>query len=156
MKREFEAKLTSKGPGGAWTYLAIPFNVQDAFGSKARVSVKGTINGHPFHNSLRPEGDGTHSMMVGKELQAGAKARAGDTVRVSLEPDTTERTVDVPADLRHALDAKPAAASFFDGMTYSQKKEYVDWIASAKQAATRTSRIEKAVEMLLAGKKRVR
>jgi hypothetical protein len=156
MKQEFEAKLMSKGPGGAWTYLPIPFDVHKVFGTKARVSVSGTINGFPFHNSLMPEGDGTHSMMVGKELQAGANARAGDLVRVSLEPDTSERSVVVPKELSVALSAESVTAAFFDSLTYSQKKEYVDWISGAKQEATRTSRAAKAVEMLAAGKKRVR
>lgn len=156
MRHKFEVRLMSKGPGGAWTYFSVPFDVQDAFGTKARVSVKGTINGHPFHNSLMPEGDGTHSMMVSKELQAGAKAHPGDLVQVSLELDTTERTVEVPEDLHRALRAAPTAASFFDELTYSQKKEYVDWICSAKQATTKSNRIGKAIEMLLAGKKRIR
>jgi Domain of unknown function (DUF1905)/Bacteriocin-protection, YdeI or OmpD-Associated len=156
MKREFQAKLMSKGPGGAWTYLSVPFDVQDAFGSKSRVSVKGTINGHPFYNSLMPEGDGTHSMMVNKQLQAAAKARAGDSVQVSLEVDTSRRKVEVPQDLRHALRAGTEAASFFNGLTFSQKNEYVDWISSARQSTTRANRIKRAIEMLLAGKKRIR
>lgn len=75
--------MTSKGPGGAWTFLPIPFDVQQVFGSKARVPVSGTINGFPFRNSLMPEGDGTHSMMVSKELQSGAKAVAGEKVHVT-------------------------------------------------------------------------
>jgi len=36
-------------------------------------------------------------------------------------------------------------------MTYSQKKEYVDRISTAKQAVTKISRVTKAVDML-AGK----
>ncbi len=156
MKQKFEARLMSKGPGGAWTYLPIPFDVNKTFGTKARISVAGTLNGFPFRNSLMPEGDGTHSMMVGKELQAGANARAGDLVQVSLEPDTAERTVAVPEELQAALNSEPSTASFFDSLTYSQKKEYADWIASAKQEATRTSRAAKAVQLLAAGKKRIR
>jgi hypothetical protein len=30
----------------------------------APVAVVGTINGYAFRNSLMPQGDGTHSMMV--------------------------------------------------------------------------------------------
>jgi hypothetical protein len=156
MKQKFEARLLSKGPGGAWTYLPIPFDVQKVFGSKARVSVAGTINGFPFHNSLMPEGDGTHSMMVGKDLQAGAKAHAGDLVEVVVELDTSERTVVVPKELQAALRKAPKVSSFFDSLAYSHRKEYADWIAGAKQEATRISRAAKAVEMLSAGKKRLR
>lgn len=30
--KKFKAKLTSRGPAGAWTFLEIPFNVEEAFG----------------------------------------------------------------------------------------------------------------------------
>jgi hypothetical protein len=111
MKQEFRAALVAKGPGGAWTYFSIPFAVDQVFGSKSRVAVAGTINGFPFRNSLMPEGDGTHSMMVSKELQAGANARAGDSVFVSLELNSEERSVTVPEEVEAALKRSPQAAS---------------------------------------------
>jgi hypothetical protein len=156
MKRSFEAKLEAKGPGGAWTFILIPFDVAEAFGSKARIAVAGAINGFEFHTSLMPEGDGSHSMMVGKELQAGANARAGDVVTVTLWRDDQQRVIATPADLEQALRANRLAAELFETMTYSQRKEYIDWINHAKQALTRTNRIAKAVDMLAAGKKRTR
>ncbi len=156
MKQEFKGKLVAKGPNGAWTYLPIPFDVQQVFGTRARIAVAGTINGFPFRNSLMPEGDGTHSMMVGKELRSGAKASAGDAVSVALWIDKEERPVTLPEELETALQASPQAAALFAALTASQKAEYASWIATAKQDATRTSRTTKAIEMLLAGKKRVR
>lgn len=156
MKQEFKARLMSKGPGGAWTYLPIPFDVHKIFGTKARVSVSGTLNDFPFRKSLMPEGDGSHSMMVNKELQAGAKVGPGDFVRVTLEMDSSERSIAPPPELAQALRGKKSAASFFDSLTYSQKKEYADWVGGAKQADTRVTRAAKAVEMLAAGKKRIR
>jgi hypothetical protein len=83
-RRHFSAKLIARGPRGAWTFLPIPFSVEQEWGTKPRVPVYGTLNGFAFRNSLMPEGDGTHSMMVGKELQAGAKAKSGDTVKVVI------------------------------------------------------------------------
>lgn len=154
--QEFEAVLIARGPGGAWTFLPIPFDVQAVFGSKAQVMVAGTINGFSFRNSLLPQGDGTHAMMVGKDLQAGADARAGDKVRVTMRRDTEERTVEAPGDLKAALADRPRAEAFFAGLTASQRKEYVDWIVSAKQALTREGRIAKALDFLEEGKKRLR
>jgi hypothetical protein len=154
--QEFEAVLTARGPGGAWIFLPVPFDVESAFGSKAQVMVAGTINGFAFRNSLLPQGDGTHAMMVGKDLQAGAGAKAGDKVRVIMRRDDEERTVEAPDDLRAALAGRPRAEAFFAGLTASQKKEYVDWIVSAKQAATREARIAKALDHLEEGKKRLR
>ncbi len=155
-KMTFETKLISSGPKGAWTFMDVPFNVHEVFGTKGRVPVAGTMNGFPFRNSVMPEGDGTHRMMVGKELQAGAKARAGDVVKVTLERDEKERPVEMPSELQSALKKSKPAATFFASLTPSQKKEYADWISSAKQAETKAARVEKAIVFLIKGKKRLR
>jgi len=143
VKKTFEARLVAMGPGGAWTYLPIPFSVEQAFGSKARVAVRGTINGFGFRSSLLPR-DGGHYLHVNKAMLAGAKVAAGEAVQVVLEQDREERTVELPADLRRAL--SPEAGKVFDGLSYSHRKEYVDWIEQAKRPETRAKRIEKTVE----------
>jgi hypothetical protein len=155
-KQSFKVRLEAKGPRGAWTFISIPFDVATVFGSRARVAVAGTINGFSFHNSLLPDGDGSHSMMVGKELQAGANAHAGDLVAVVLWKDEVQRTLAAPEDLEVALAQNPAAQAVFAGLTYSQTKEYADWINAAKRAPTRATRIGKAVAMLMEGRKRTR
>jgi hypothetical protein len=153
MEQKFKAQLTAMGPKGAWTFLPIPFDVQQVFGTKARVSVTGTINGYPFRNSLMPRGDGTHFMMVGKELKAGAKATAGSLVEVTMEADKTERVVEVPDELRAALTRDKKAGAAFRALAYSHQKAYADWIAGAKKVETKASRAKKALEMLVAGRK---
>jgi len=156
MMQKFRTTLYAKGPGGGWTFMPIPFDVNEVFGAKGRVAVSGTVNGFAFRNSLMPEGDGTHAMMFSKELQAGAKARAGDTVTVVLDKDEAERVVETPDDLAKALRKDKKANVQFSTLTYSQKKEYVDWILSAKQSATREGRITKALLLLADGRKRIR
>ena len=153
--RQFRTRLTSRGPGGAWTFLKVPFSVEKEFGSKARIAVAGTINGFAFQNSLMPNGDGTHSMMVSKSLQAGAKAAAGDLVSVALAVDRSERVVTVPPELKIVLSRNKKAAIAFKALSYSHRKEFADWVASAKREETRASRAEKAIAMVIA-KKHVR
>jgi hypothetical protein len=153
--KTFKTRLTARGPGGAWTFLELPFSVEQEFGTKARVAVAGTINGFPFRNSLMPNGDGTHSMMVSKALQAGAKASAGDTVQVAIAVDRSERVVDVPLELKRALSTNKAAAAAFKALSYSHRKEFADWVATAKREETRVSRAEKSIAMVIM-KKRVR
>ena len=60
----------------------------------------------------------------------------------------------IPADLRAALDAMPAAATAFDGFPPSAQREYADWVIEAKQAATRERRIATTVEWCSEGKRR--
>ena len=150
--KKFKAKLTSRGPAGAWTFLEIPFNVEEAFGSRARVAVTGTMNGFAFQSSLMPQGDGTHSMMVSKALQAGAEAAAGDTVSVTMDVDRSERSVTIPVELREGLVGNKKAAQAFDLLSHSHRKEFTEWIASAKKEETRLSRAGKAIAMILAKK----
>ncbi len=153
MAQRFNAELIGRGPKSAWVFLPIPFDVAAVFGSRGRVAVSGTLNGFAFRNSLLPEGDGTHAMPVSKELQKGAKVKCGDTVEVVLERDVLERVVTVPPELAAALRSAAPARTAFEALAYSHKKEYVEWIAGAKKDETRVSRAQKAVAMLVEGKR---
>jgi hypothetical protein len=152
MKQKFDAVLVAKGPKGAWTHMTVPFDVHKTFGTKARVPVAGTINGHPFRTSIMPNGDGTHYMAITKEMQTGAKARAGQSVHVVMAVDTQTRTVEVPEDLTAALASHPELAETFTAFAYSHRKEFVDWITQAKRPETRARRVEKSLEMIAAKK----
>lgn len=53
-----------------------------------------------------------------------------------------------------ALDANPKARQVLDGFPPSARREYLDWIAEARQDKTRAKRIADAVEWLSVGKRR--
>ena len=53
-----------------------------------------------------------------------------------------------------ALEANPKAKTVLDGFPPSAQREYLEWIAEAKQDATRTKRIATAIEWLSEGKRR--
>ena len=148
---QFKAKLVSRGPGGAWTYLQVPSSVAEAFGRKGRIPVRATINGFPFRSSLMPRA-GVHILGISKEILAGANAAPGEPVHVELAFDDAPRVVEVPADFEAALKSAPAEQRTFAALSYSHKKEYLDWITGAKKIETRQRRIEKALAMLEAGK----
>jgi hypothetical protein len=150
---KFTARPERAGPGGAWTYLRIPIDVQKEFGTKARVSVRVTLNGAPFRTSLFPDGAGGHTMMYNKEMQKASGAGPGDAVRVTLERDAVPRTVPMPPDLKQALSRNRRAQENYEKFPPGAKKMYVGWITGAKLAETRARRIEKAVGLLAAGKK---
>ncbi len=150
---EFEAVLERPDVTGAWTFLRVPFDVQEVFGSRARVAVKGSVNGVAVRSSLLPQGDGAHILVVNKSVRDQAGADAGDFVSVTLERDAEPRTVDTPPDLASALADAGVDSSAFEGMSYSHKKEYVDWIESARRPETRARRISKAVSMIGEGRR---
>ena len=63
------------------------------------------------------------------------------------------RTITVPDDLQAALDANPAAQSFFDTLDGTNRYAVLYRVHDAKRAVTRAQRIEKFVTMLAAGQK---
>src|SRR5512146_2980576 len=103
LRKEFKVKLESIGEGKAWTIMKIPFSVEKVFGTKARVPIRGSINGFPIRSSLFPMGGGVHTLMVNKAMCAGAKCGPGDMVKVMMELDTVPRTVTTPPELKKAL-----------------------------------------------------
>ncbi|WP_345947800.1 YdeI/OmpD-associated family protein [Mucilaginibacter sp. PAMB04274] len=67
--------------------------------------------------------------------------------------DAISKTVTLPPDVETALKDQPAALNHLMSLSYSNKKEYVLWIVTAKQEKTRTERLNKMIEKLLSGKK---
>jgi hypothetical protein len=148
---DFEAILVRPEATGSWTYVNVPLDVEEIFGTKSRVQVKGSVNGVPYRGTLMPHGDGNHFMVVKKELRELAEAKPGDRVTVTMEQDLDVREVQAPDDFMEALLAHKPARDFYNSLAYSYQKEYVVWIESAKRPETRATRIEKAVSKLAEG-----
>jgi len=67
--------------------------------------------------------------------------------------EVKDKTVEVPADLQQALSKNKTAANFFDNLSYGYKKEYVEWVTTARREETRLDRIAKVVAMCKEGRK---
>jgi hypothetical protein len=146
----FKAKLEEGMGGGA--FVRVPFDVENAFGKK-RVPISATIDGEPYRGTLVRMGSPEHCLGVLKAIREKIGKEVGDEVAVSLEEDTEERKVVVPADLTAALRREKDARTFFETLSYTHQKEYVQWIEEAKKEETRKARVARTVEMLVAKKK---
>ena len=60
----------------------------------------------------------------------------------------------VPADLKKALAKNKKAIATFEGFSYSNKKEYLEWISEAKSPDTRLKRLTTAIAWMSEGKSR--
>jgi bifunctional DNA-binding transcriptional regulator/antitoxin component of YhaV-PrlF toxin-antitoxin module len=149
-QHRFRAVIEEAGGGGA--FVTVPFDVEQAFGSK-RVPVCATIDGEPYRGTLVRMGGDCHMLIVLKEIRQRIGKQPGDEVEVMVQVDREPRVVEVPAELRVALRSNPQAQSFFDALAFTHQREYVRWIAEAKREQTRAARITRTVEMLTSGKK---
>ncbi|SRR6266849_463593 len=149
-KIEFVTLLVSTTSGGL--SLPVPRNASAALGSRGRVEVRGTLNGHPLRAPATPDGKGGHAIAIDRQMQDVLGVRPGDRVRVALDLVAEQQIVEPPADfvkaLNHNVQAKPAWEKF----PPSHRKAYIDWIEEAKKPEIRKKRIEEAVQRIALGK----
>ena len=151
--KKLKFKATLEGvPGMDTAALNAPFDVADVFATRARVPVRGKINGFPFRSSLMPM-DGCHRMVVNREIREGAGVKAGDTVTVEMERDDAPRTVVVPPQLKMELAQSKTAQANWEKLSFTHKKEMARSIVEVKQEETRARRLAKVMDVLKTGKK---
>lgn len=84
--------------------------------------------------------------------------QAAELAKTEPAPRKVKHEPKPPAELHPefeaALNANPKAKQALDGFPPSARRDYLDWIAEAKQDSTRTKRIATAIEWLSEGKKR--
>ena len=148
VSKSFHATLERLRSNLGWVIIWIPFNVQKIWGTRGRFRVRGEINGFAFRTSLFPTRKGEHFLLVNKKMQAGAHVSEGNTAEFHLEPDTEERVVVIPAELKHILAEDKTFRRWFDGLNYSIRKWISDWIVQPKSAASRVRRAEQVAEQL--------
>jgi hypothetical protein len=67
--------------------------------------------------------------------------------------DYKNRTITVPYELQQLFNKNKKAALFFDSLAFTHRREYVEWIISAKRDETKQKRLVITLEKLTAGKK---
>jgi len=67
--------------------------------------------------------------------------------------DYVKRTIQVPSELQQLFKKNKSAETFFESLAFTHRREYVEWIVSAKRAETKARRLETTMEKLIAGKK---
>lgn len=86
--------------------------------------------------------------------EAEIKRKAGSMVHSNPAERAIERKpLEVPDYLQSLLEQHPAEKAFFDGLAYTHRKAYINWIIEAKRPETRKKRLEKMLAMLQQGKK---
>ncbi|MFQ5677638.1 MAG: YdeI family protein, partial [bacterium] len=75
-----------------------------------------------------------------------------DRVKLPAKPKKAKKELEIPADFMQAMSKNKKALATFESFSYTNKKEYVEWITEAKQEATRKRRLATAVQWLSEGK----
>jgi len=78
---------------------------------------------------------------------------AAELNKKGIKPAKREIVVKVPAVLAKALEKNKKAKKCFESLSKYYQKDYADYIAQAKQEATKQRRLEKVLDMLADKKK---
>jgi Domain of unknown function (DUF1905)/Bacteriocin-protection, YdeI or OmpD-Associated len=137
---------------GGWTYTEVPEIPQDKRAPFGWVTVCGTIDGFEIKQyKLMPMGNGNLFLPVKAEIRKKIKKEAGDWIHVKLYTDNTP--VEIPEEFLVCLLDAPNAYRFFQTLTDSNKKYYIDWILESKKLETKVNRMAKTIERLEKGLK---
>jgi hypothetical protein len=145
---KFKAKIEASNGGGA--YVLFPYDTEAEFDTRGKIPVQATLGGVPYKGSLMTCG-GPHRMLaVVKAIREQTGKAPGDTIDVEVWRDDVPRELEVPAPFERRL-KREGLLPFFNGLSFTHRKEYCRWVGEAKKEETRLKRLEKAVEMLRKG-----
>lgn len=149
VSKSFTVRLEEMPGRLRWVIAYIPLDVNRTWGSRARVKVRGEINGFPFRTSLFPSRSGRHFLLVNKVMQRGAAVRAGESAKVRMENDVEVRTATVPPELERRLKPSKALRKWFDNLSYSIRNDICRRVAEPKSEESRNRRADQMAEVLL-------
>jgi hypothetical protein len=145
--------LLEKYPGkGGWTFARIPEVAKSKNKPFGTVKVRGSIDGialNQYH--LMPMGDGHLFLPVKAEIRKKIGKKEGDYVEVILFHDN--EPLEIPNEMLECLKDEPASFHYFQSLSESEKKYYVQWIYSSKKEETKIRRMGISIERLAKGLK---
>jgi Bacteriocin-protection, YdeI or OmpD-Associated/Domain of unknown function (DUF1905) len=119
-----------------------------------RAPVKVTLNGYTYRSTITTIG-GPPCIPLRKSNREAAGLEGGETIEVRLELDAENREVTPPKDLVKALKAAGALEAW-RALSYTHQRKHVEAIEEPKKPETRTRRIERTVQMIVAAPNRRR
>lgn len=149
--------------GGTRTSLTYEQAVEEAVAFGWIDSTVRRLDEHRFRQLFTPRRPGgnwaaSNKARVAKLLAEGRMQPAGRAVVEAAKADGSWNLLDdvealvIPADLADALASDPSAASGFDRLPDSARKQLLYWIGSARRPETRARRIQSTVEAAVAGR----
>lgn len=146
--QRFKTTITKSGTR---TFISIPFNPNQVWGTKQKHYITGSLNGHKVRGSLGS--DGTQFFLpLGAVWRRDNRLDVGSEVDVELSPEGPQ-SESLSPDISEALDAEPLAKAYFESLATFYRNNYIKWIEASKRTETRSSRITEMLKLLKAGKK---
>ena len=139
-------------PNEPGVMFELPADVVESLGAGKRPAVRVTVNGYTHRTRVSVYG-GRYYVAFRKDVRNAAGLDPGSEVDLSVELDEAPREVTLPPDFAAALAADAEARAVYDGLSFTHRKEYVNWLEGAKRPETRQRRLAEATTLLKSGRK---
>ncbi len=143
-----------------WTILLLPEDASAKLPTRGMTMIKGSLNGVPFKTLLEPDGKygpglrPSHWFRPSDKLLKDAKANAGDTVKISIEPTKDWVDPDVSEDVKKTLSGSTKAQALWEDITPLARWDWIRWIRAVKTEETRKKHLEVMLDKLNKGMRR--
>jgi hypothetical protein len=111
------------------------------FGTRAQVSVEGTVNGQPFRGLAFPSADGTHFLNLNATMRKVLAISEGDRVEFIIGRRAPAAVHVMPRELARALASEPGARNWWAHLHAGQRRTALRFIGGAKSADVRSWRV---------------
>lgn len=137
---------------GVNPYVPVPASIlktifKQANKSKGSIPVRGTIDGHPYIQTL-VRYSGKWRLYLNTPMRKSAKKDVGDLIEVHIEFDPVERIIPIHPKLLKALGLNKKAKETFEKLSPSRQKEIARYIGSLKTEDSRDRNITRAIGFL--------
>lgn len=120
--------------------VELPPGSVDFFGTRAQVSVEGTVNGHPFKGLAFPTAHRTHFLNLNAKLRRRLAISEGDRLEFSIRRRAPAEDPVVPPELAQALASEPEAQIWWAHLQPGARRTALRFIEGAKSPEVRTWR----------------
>lgn len=137
---------------GGWCYVLLPKQAANTSNPFGWYIVKGSIDDYIITQyKLWPTKAGEWFLPIKTEIRKKIHKQVGDTVNIVLYTDNSE--VKIPNDFLICLEDYPLAKTFFNNLSATSQKQFIDHIYSSKNVMAQANRMASAFKKMEQGKK---
>jgi hypothetical protein len=138
---KFTAELEASAEAAGWHFIPVPREIGERFptdGKSRRVVC--TINGkETIQCALMPGGE-RFVILVNKRIRTSLGIVAGDTVKLSVVPDTSKYGLPMPEEFAEVLAQDPDGDKLFHALTPGKQRSLIFVVTSGKDVDRRIHR----------------
>jgi hypothetical protein len=143
----FKAKIVKVGINAC---VPVPYRISKKLKAiKGYIPVKGTIEDHPFQQTLCPIKDSNHRLYVNMLMLKGSYKKVGDSAAFAIGQDDHPKTTSppMPKEFKKRLMSDQLMEQY-KSLTPSRQKEILKYMSFLKTEESRRRTIEKVIGQL--------